>query len=512
MIKVLLADDNPLILERFTNMIDWRQHGFEIVSAAIDGKRAWNDFQAHRPELVITDIQMPKMTGIELAAKIVEANPYTFILFLTSYEEFSYVKSALDLGVYGYLLKHETERDKLVEVLEGVSLEMKKRRLHTKYTAEAPLHALIHDMDNNRISEEAFYEYEISLPDRYDLLLIEQDHIYPAIGELFDMRTAAVNENTLKKTCYDGFPSLAAVIQTDEYRYVALLKSGGSVAELAYDIKKELSQRFQVTFSVMIFAENAPILICAEQYAGGRGLIRQKYFNPKSSVAHAGYLRKPQQPGADIDTQSIGELMKNGRFDEIIHRMDQQFISAIETRDFFSFDRLTRYYAAMLRSYHNKIINSKTGAIFKAYDDASPNSWYDANSVFHWMKHSFVELCRELSNLSSPQYSEVIQRVVEFINSNYTNSDLSVDLIAEHLKMNSSRLNARVKKETGETIWKLIIKVRMDKARDLLNVGRDKVTDICLMTGYKDISYFSKVFKDTYGMTPLEYRRNNNEI
>ena len=91
------------------------------------------------------------------------------------------------------------------------------------------------------------------------------------------------------------------------------------------------------------------------------------------------------------------------------------------------------------------------------------------------------------------------------------NSDLSVEMIAKAVRMNPNQLNIRFKKETGETIWKFIVKVRMDKAKDLLNMGNDRVTDICQTTGYKNISYFSKVFKSTFGMTPLEYRRENYE-
>lgn len=510
MIKVLLADDNRLILERFTNMIDWKAQGFELVASAIDGKNAWMEFQAHKPELVITDIQMPKMTGIELAEHITETAPGTVILFLTSYEEFSYVKSALELGVYGYLLKHETKKDKLIARLQEIKTEIKKRKLHTKYTAEAPLRSLIRDWNNDQVSEEALYEYEISLPDKYDMLLLLQDHIHPVLGDLFGRKTTPVDEKSMLQSCYECIPHLAAIVRLSDHQYLALVKSSGNVSELAYDIKKELSQQFQTSFSILIVADRSPILICGEKFNQSREAIRQKRFFPPSSVAHADYLHRPKS-SQGMPPDKLDRLIKEGQFDAVIRRMDQSFSQAIEERDAGLFDDLVRQFASLLLSYHHKVVDFQTGAAFTAYDGTATDSWYDAYSIYQWIKYKLVDLIRALTRAATDQHSDIVQQVIEYVNTHYDNADLSIDLIADHMRMNPDRLNTKFKKETGETIWKFIIKIRMDKAKELLNRGNDKVTDICNLTGYKNISYFSKVFKETYGMTPLAYRRSEHE-
>ena len=108
-------------------------------------------------------------------------------------------------------------------------------------------------------------------------------------------------------------------------------------------------------------------------------------------------------------------------------------------------------------------------------------------------------------------YSSLVNQAVEFVKKNYSDPELSVEMIADRLKISANYLNAIFKKETGETIWKLVIKVRMERARELLNMGDDRMTEICKKTGYSNMSYFSKVFKETYGMSPLEYRRKNHE-
>ena len=90
MIRVLLADDNTVSLEYFSTLIDWEHYGFQVVSTAVDGEEALYEFHRLRPEVVITDIKMPTMTGIELAERIHETSPQTVVLFLSSYSEFTY--------------------------------------------------------------------------------------------------------------------------------------------------------------------------------------------------------------------------------------------------------------------------------------------------------------------------------------------------------------------------------------------------------------------------------------
>lgn len=504
--KVLLADDSPFILEYFEKMVDWAQYGFETVLTAMDGKKAWAAFEKHHPELVITDIQMPKMTGIELTKKIVEESPETIIFFLTSYEEFSYVKSALELNVYGYLLKHETKKEKLIEILEKTKLEIKKRQLSTKYTADASFRSLLHDLEEEPPASLA--EYQISLPDRYDLLMAEQTHIYHVVQDFFRLPQDSVSEKNMAKFCSASAVSLTAVSALSHHQFLFLMKSSGSATESAYQLQQDLMRQFQFSFSVLIIAENAPILSCADQFVRNKDALQQTFFYPKSSVIHAGYLNRPRPARLFLPLPSVSPLLEQRRFDELTSMMDQHYISCIESRDYRRFEELTRTFLSAMLCYDKKVVNVQTGGSFTAFDTAFCGSWYDAASIYQWLKYKFTELAHILSASSAAQYSDIVQNAVSCVNRYYTDSDLSVEWIADHLKISANRLNTVFKKETGETVWKLIIKVRMEKAKELLNGNRYKVTDICSMTGYKSISYFSKVFKETYGLTPLEYRRN----
>lgn len=505
--KVLLADDNPLILNRFSKMADWKKYGFDIVLTAADGKKAWAEFEKNKPQLVITDIQMPKMTGIELAEKIANDTPGTFLYFLTSYEEFSYVKSALDIGVCGYLLKHETKKDKLEEILQEVQREIKKRKIHSRFTAEASLRALVREQAEDNLTEEDFCGYEMSLPDKYNLLLLEQDYIYPVIGEIFECTTEEIEETVLLKYTYQVLAQAVAVIRISKYEYLLLIKAGESVTDTAYEIKNELGRQFHTTFSVLIIADQAGIVTCAEKFGRSGDIRKQKFFYNRSTVAHADYIGGARRITRYWEPEKTDVWMTDKDFTRVSRCMDENFFRVLEAKDEKRFSEICQYFGSLIQQYHNKIANCRTSLPFCAYDHTSKESWYDANSIYQWMKQKFTELVYVLQNPSVSMYSDIVNQAIKYVNKNYTNSDLGLDLIAQELKISASWLNSIFKKETGETVWKLIIRVRMGKARELLNVGDDKVTDICRKTGYKNISYFSKVFKDTYGLTPLEYRR-----
>ena len=116
MYRVMLADDNKFALEYFSQLVDWKKQGFELVNMSIDGVEAWNNFCHYEPDVVITDVEMPGIDGIELTEKIRAFRPETIIVFLSSYDEFDYARAAIDLNVKDYILKQE---------LDAASLEKK---------------------------------------------------------------------------------------------------------------------------------------------------------------------------------------------------------------------------------------------------------------------------------------------------------------------------------------------------------------------------------------------------
>lgn len=117
MISVMIVDDEKLMLEDLTTLIDWERCGFHIVATAFNGKQGLRKYQELHPQLILTDIRMPFMDGVEMIAQIRKTDPQVCIVLLTAYEEFEYAREAIRLGVAEYLMKSEITEETLRELL-----------------------------------------------------------------------------------------------------------------------------------------------------------------------------------------------------------------------------------------------------------------------------------------------------------------------------------------------------------------------------------------------------------
>lgn len=505
MIKVLLADDNKISLEYFSSMIDWEAEGFQIISAAVDGEEAYLDFQKYRPELVITDVQMPGMTGIELAEQIKETAPETMIIFISSYEEFSYVRSALNLGVYDYLLKHETKKDKLCLKLKQIKKFLELRDSKKKYYEEGCLQTLLdenYDLSEMQEKEKGIFPY------LYDLFLVEQDHILPVLSKMTGIVSGEVKENSFKKICYQAFPTAIAVIKIKEFQYALLLKASGDASETAYVLKNQLEEAFSESYSILIVSERLCIQDTVSHYKQDKTMMDQKYFYSKSVVLDYRFCVKSGDYW-ERDVEGLEGVLVLGNIDQICQAADKYFLKAIQMQNCVLLSKLAQAMFCYLEQSHEKEIDYKRHSFFHLYDQESIYFWYSAKEIIQWLKQKCMELSQIRKNNALYKYSKEIQSAISYIYQHYTNSSLSAEEIAEQVGMSLNRLNIIMREETGNTIWKMLTKARINKAKELLAVNEYTVTEIHSMVGYTTVSYFSRVFKKLCGITPQEYRKLN---
>ena len=127
MIKVILVDDEVLALDYLESLIDWESEGFQVVGRATGGKKAWALYEKYKPEIVISDIRMIGMDGLELAGKIKEKNPAAIVVLLSAYKDFEYAQKGIQYGVSNYLLKHELSEESLLAELTHIKAELAKQ-------------------------------------------------------------------------------------------------------------------------------------------------------------------------------------------------------------------------------------------------------------------------------------------------------------------------------------------------------------------------------------------------
>lgn len=152
MIKVLLVDDEKLALEYLEHIIDWEYHGFELIGVTTNPEQALAIYKTHRPDLVISDVKMPGLNGLELGDAIREYGGNTHILFLSAYKNFDYVKQAIRLGIDDYILKSDLEEDGFLRKILKLKEEIIKEKAKKQYT----ITAILEELFRKNISEEVY--------------------------------------------------------------------------------------------------------------------------------------------------------------------------------------------------------------------------------------------------------------------------------------------------------------------------------------------------------------------
>lgn len=172
MIKVLFVDDEVMAMDYLQNMISWEKEGFSVVGHARSGKKALEIYDREKPDIVISDIKMTGMDGLELAKKLKEKNPDVVVILLSAYRDFEYAQKGFEYGVSNYLLKHELCEEKLIEELEKAKERLKdsgrKKKIYQKYFAKQ----LIYNMEDVTEIEEK------ELGNRFFLILVNKNPVF----------------------------------------------------------------------------------------------------------------------------------------------------------------------------------------------------------------------------------------------------------------------------------------------------------------------------------------------
>ena len=512
----MLADDSPLIAERFLKMVDWAAFGFEKVLSAPDGEVALELYRQHHPDLIIADIQMPGLDGIKLAEVVLGESPHAAFYFLTSYEEFSYARAAANLGVRGYLLKHEMNREKLEALLRAVREDLSRSRLTKAYSAKAALHGLLQEAISGKGVITQKENYEVCFPGRYSLLVMEPCFPYPVLAKNFGKEEDLVPDGPIPEgiiperaigEALTAMPSQpVAYVWLAKKHLMVLLDESTSPVEYAFLLGKNLWDHCQLHFQGILMAALCPILECAGLYWRNRDLEELRIFFPMEELIHAQFVQKPGRRPSLQSFDKPNAFLANRDHDSFMVWLDQAFLPILEARDGEGFKALTQYCCDRLLEAAQGTVSLKSGATFRVLG-GEENSWYEARAIYRYLRGCFQTLWRILPEAAPAHFSSLTNEAIRYINQHYAEQNLDLEVIARELGVSSGHLGVLFRQETGETLWQLIIKVRMERAKELLKSKSAKISDVYPACGYSSASYFSKAFRDTYGLTPKEYQR-----
>lgn len=493
MLKIFLAEDEIVMREGIRNNIAWQEEGFEFVGEASDGELAYPMIQKLKPDILITDIRMPFMDGLELSRIVKQELPDTSILILSGYGEFDYAKEAISIGVEDYLLKPVTSAQ-LLEAIRRIAEKIYGRRgrqEETKNEKEQKTltkrrlfrHIVSGEHSFSEVLKEA-REQEIELAaERYNVLMLQL--FFEDGTETFYEKDEAFEDHMEQFFAY-GSSVICAKLSCGEYHLVLKEENGVTLEQLKNAIEQEL-----------------------EIYLCGENKITEQVKKIENEMETKETLDLGELNVSGIDRRQVEQFLYTGRKEEVSGFVDDYFrkisngsLQSVLLCQYVLMDLYVSAVSVLEKSGYT------SENLLEQYKDAQKMEIFlgTAGQAREYIKNLFGAVIELREQGMERRYDNLIQHAKAYIEDNYNHEDISLNMVASEVNLSSSHFSTVFGQETGVTFVEYLTKVRMDKAKQLLRTTGTKTTEIAFEVGFRDAHYFSNLFKKTQGCTPREYR------
>ena len=525
MYKLMIVDDDPWVLDWMKNRIDWRQYGVCKVMEAVNGQQAVHMVNEEQPDIIITDIKMDRMDGIELLSWVREKYQDIRVILLSGYHEFEYARSALKKGAVDYLLKP-------VEDLEITSLikrtlkeiqnerEIREREQKTMEHLEKSVPLLkekfIKELLSGNVTESALLMNELTERNicidfsTYYILVIEMDKMHSnkqCTASVMDTDAKGIVQK-VGNAFLSRLGTSIGFYENDQFVIKYCTVSPNSVKDIAF-ICGDISQKTGYTVSMGISKLKKDIHLAREAYIEAYEALKMKFYLGTNRIIRAeetGGLSKEI-----IFDASKRAILKNyidlGNFERAKEFLKGVFSEVAEKKT--SFDILQLICLRMISVLNDSL--EKAGFSHKTLQA----NGFDVNikiedfETVEELKEWFLSLISKAINCingkSGRRSRKMIDDAIQFIY-DHLREEVSLDTMAKKLYMNPAYLSRLFKDEVGITFTHFLMKARIEKAKELLTGSYLKIYEISDQVGYKNEKYFSRIFKDFEGITPNEYR------
>ena len=531
MIKVFLCEDEFVVREGIKNNIDWAGNGYEFTGEASDGELALPLIRKLEPDIVITDIKMPFMDGLELSRIIRKELPFTEIVILSGYEEFDYAKQAISIGVAQYLTKPISGDDLLGELnalREKIIKSKEERALKEKFKKE---------MEENVLREKSgLFHYLVSgncsvteLLEKAEKLNMDLSAMWYNIILLFtksdhhEIEEYSKSSVTIDEYINEIVRDMGCISFDRDLEGKAILIMGDSKESLETR-QNTVIERFEEVFKnyshVRFFGGiGKPVNRLSrlnESYEEAGCAMANRFFVSESGFFTAGMHEKSAEPVAEkfdmsnidakrIDKSNVARFLKLGNLDEIPFYVNE-FVVSVGEDAFNSY--IFRQYIAMDVFFAVSGFAEELSAAKQTFNvsEVTKEALDSVDSVKEYITEIIGEAIRFRDSIATNRYKDIVDDAVKYIEENYDDEELSLNQLASHVNVSPNHLSTIFSQQTGQTFIKYLTEYRMEKAKEMLKCTAMRSSEISEAVGYKDPHYFSYMFKKTVGMTPTNYR------
>ena len=500
--KLLIVDDEKLTRSGLISSIDWDLLGIEKVLQASNGSEGIRLAVEEHPDIILTDMRMPRMDGVTMAKRVRESLPDSAIIFMSGYSDKEYLKAAIDLKAVSYVEK-PLDTSEVKDAIKKASDELKARGLVKRGLSASIKESEYHLAELLTRPVQTGFPKDTTLPEN----MSEDDHFTCMILKFSGHPTGSfdtVTELILKKKLGEIHITkenncLCFFLYGNKTEKEALLKLGSEV--------KDICQGSGLS-SIALGDSFHGIKHAYDSYASAVVLLQEAFFHdPVSILANSDDLAATPPIIKDLAPEYTDALETgdNSRTDAVLDEILKQFsppcrLLPSQVKDmYYQFFLILQ--KAVRHAQMSEMILKDGHSIWDTVEGAKSLS-----SLHSELKRLTDEYTSGLSARSTE--SGMVYTIKEFIRQNYRNESLSIKSVSDHVNRSAPYVCTLFKNETGLTLNQYITGYRIEKAQEMLADPRYKITDVASRVGYNDVNYFGKIFKKVTNFSPSEFRSN----
>ncbi|MBU3072014.1 response regulator transcription factor [Clostridium estertheticum] len=507
MIKVLIVDDEIFTREGIIAEIPWAKLGPIEIEQAYDGINALEVAEKFEPDILLTDVKMPRMNGVELSFELRKTYPTCEIIFLSGYSDKQYLKSAIELKAVSYVEKPIDIEELQSAIKNAITLKIKETENTLNIKNDIALKLIQKNADFYNLGKyiDVIPESKLTGTSFITILIniLNKDKIIEE-AVLLELKKIVVKSNFNCILCYkeDDLILMHLYFPAD-INYLSV----NSILEHIYNLISEYLKSFTTFFicqgKKVIGITNIPV-----SYSFAVDALSKVFFYDYNSVI---YYDKISLLVYNLDENLIENFTKNLLNEDkqnsilLINRLTSEIKGSASTPINYTKDVYYRLLHQLLKfSYDRNLIINQNDLDNKSPFEYLANSYtlMDIKSYMIEKIHTIFDAVEEKNSNINP-----VSSILKYIHDNYSDVDLSLQNISNKTYLSTAYMCSIFKEETGTTINSYITKYRINKAKDLLKDPHMKIIDITTKVGYGDGNYFSKIFKKETGLTPSEYKK-----